>query len=296
VSTPRSLGNFGLLEREGLTLEIRDVATDQVSTTPVALLRLHRAGTVDEGIQAGEAFTSPALNISLSDTNGAIGYVAVGRIPLRPEEHARTVDLDPADGNERTYLPYLENPRVINPHSGRIVTANQRIVGEEYPYYLTDSWAAPYRAWRIHEMLDQRKIHNVDSFRTMQMDSLSPVARELMPFLLETQPADEADARLMDILRAWDYRFTLDAPAPVAWLTWVEFLNQRVVADDRHAIPTSWGALLYSALFRALGGEHPEWCDDLGTTVLENCEDALRSSLTDARLALEDAFGPDPQG
>jgi penicillin amidase len=296
VSTPRNLGNFGLFDREGLALEVRDVATDQVSTSPVAFLRLHRAGTVDEGIQAGEAVTSPAMNVSLADTNGAIGYVATGRIPLRPEEHAQTVDLDPADGNERTYLPYLENPRVVNPTSGRIVTANQQIIGEEYPYYLTDRWAAPYRAWRIHELLDQQKIHDVDSFRTMQMDSLSPVARELIPFLMETQPADEADARLMDILRAWDYRFTLDAPAPVAWLTWVEFLNQRVVADDRSAMPTRWGALLYSPLARALGGEHPEWCDDLGTSAVEVCADALRSSLTDARLALEDAFGPDPQG
>jgi len=296
VSIPRNLGTFGLFDREGLALEIRDVAMDQVSTSPVAFLRLNRARTVDEGLQALEAFTSPALNVSLADTNDAIGYVAAGRIPLRPEEHARILDLDPADGNERTYLPYLENPRIVNPSSGRIVTANQRIVGEEYPYYLTDNWATPYRAWRIHEMLDQRKIHDVDSFRTMQMDSLSPVARELMPYLLETQPADEADARLLDILRAWDYRFTLDASASVAWLTWVEFLNRRVVADDIGATPPGWRAHLYSPLVRALDGEHPEWCDNLGTSAVEGCKDALRSSLTDTRLALEDAFGPDPQG
>jgi len=296
VSTPRNLGIFGLFDREGLALEIRDVAVDQLSTSPVALLRLNRAGTVEEGLQAMEMFTSPALNISLADVNGTIGYVAAGRIPLRPEEHARIVDLDPVDSNERTYLAYLENPRVINPSSGRIVTANQRIVGEEYPYYLTDNWAEPYRAWRIHELLDQRKIHDVDSFHTMQMDSLSPVARELIPLLLDMQPADTADAHLVDILRAWDFRFALDASAPVVWLTWVEFLSQRVVADDMVAAPPSFRSILYSPLVRALGGEHPEWCDDLGTSAVESCEDALRSSLTDARLALEDAFGPDPQG
>ena len=296
VSTPRNLGTFGLFDREGLALEIRDVATDQVSTSSVALLRLNQAGTVEEGIQALEPMTSPALNVSLADTNGTIGYVAAGRIPRRAEDHARIVDLDPADANERTYLPYLENPRVVNPSSGRIVTANQQIIGEEYPHYLTDNWATPYRAWRIHELLDQQEIHDVDSFLNMQMDSLSPVARELMPFLLETQPADEADARLMDILRTWDYRFTLDAPAPVAWLTWFEFLSRRIVLDDIAAAPSNIRAYLYSPLVRALNGEHPEWCDNLGTSALEVCADALRSSLTDARLALEDAFGPDPQG
>lgn len=295
VSTPRNLGTFGLFDREGLALEIRDVATDQLSTSSVALLRLNQAGTVEEGVQALESMTSPALNVSLADASGTIGYVAAGRIPLRPKEHARTVDLNPADDNERTYLPYLENPRVVNPSSGRIVTANQQIIGEEYPHYLTDNWAAPYRAWRIHELLDQQKIHDVDSFRSMQMDSLSPVAREIMPFLLETQPTDDADARLMDILRTWNYRFTLDAPAPVAWLTWFEFLSRRVMADDITAAPSNFRAYLYSPLVRALNGEHPEWCDDLGTSALEVCADALRSSLTDARLALEDAFGPDPQ-
>ena len=296
VSIPRDLGIFGLLDREGLALEVRDVAMDQVSTTTVAFLSLNRARTVYEGLQALEAFTSPAMNLSLADTNGAIAYVTAGRIPLRPDAHARTIGRGPADDNERTYLPYQENPRIVNPSSGRIVTANQQIVGEEYPHYLTDYWAAPYRAWHIHEMLDQRKIHDVDSFHTMQMDSLSPVARELMPLLLETQPTDEADARLMDILRAWDYRFILDAPAPVAWLTWVEFLSRRVVADDMGDTPPAWRAGLYSPLVRALGGEHPEWCDDLGTSAVESCKDALRSSLTDTRLALEDAFGPDPQG
>jgi len=100
----------------------------------------------------------------------------------------------------------------------------------------------------------------------------------------------------VDILRAWDFRFALDASAPVVWLTWVEFLSQRVVADDVVAAPPNLRAILYSPLVRALGGEHPEWCDDLGTSAVESCEDALSSSLTDTRLALEDAFGPDPQG
>lgn len=296
VSTPRNLGLFVLLEREGLALEIRDVAIDQASTTPMALLRLNRAGTVEEGLQALEMLTSPALNISLADANGTIGYVAAGRIPLRPEAHAKIADLSPADDNVRTYLPYLENPKVVNPSSGRIVTANQQIVGEEYPYYLTDNWAPPDRAWRIHELLDQREIHDVDSFRTMQMDSLSPVAREIIPLLLDVQPADDADARLVDILRGWDFRFSLDASAPVVWLTWVESLSKRVVADDMGDTPPDWRAILYSPLVRALGGEHPEWCDNLDTTDVESCEDALRSSLTDTRLALEDAFGSDPQG
>ena len=296
VSIPRKFGFFEVLDREGQVLEVRDVAADQVSSTPVSLLRLNLAQTVGEGLQALEALTNPALNFSLADKNGAIAYVTAGRIPLRPEAHAGNIEQFPIDSNEWSYLPYQKNPRVVNPASGRIVTANQQIVGDEYPYYLTDRWAAPYRAWRTHELLDQRKTHDVDSFLTMQMDSLSPVARELMPLMLGVQAASEADTRLLDILRDWDYRFTLDATAPVAWLTWVEFLGQRVVLDDMGTLQPYLRASYYSSLARALGGERPEWCDNLSTSAVESCEDALRNSLTDTRLALEKAFGSDPSG
>ena len=36
-----------------------------------------------------------------------------------------------------------------------IVTANQRIVGTDYPYFLSHSWAQPYRARRIFDLLNE---------------------------------------------------------------------------------------------------------------------------------------------
>ncbi len=294
---PQRPGVVPFTTREDVVEEFRDVSFDHVSGFPLTPLRITRSSTVGEGIAASEAFTFPPMNISLADTSGSIGYVAATRIPQRPERHARFVDTAPADGNDWTYLPYAENPRIINPASGRIVTANQRIVDDSYPHYLSDSWALPWRTLRIHEALDEREVHTMETFRTMQQDDLSPVARDLIPLLLEVEPADAADAALADILRGWDYRFRLDSAAPTIFLTWTEMVSRRLIAGEVADISDEWRDRNYLALIRALDGQRPNWCDDRRTDAAEGCSELIQAALTDTRLALEDAFGtPPPSG
>ena len=65
-------------------------------------------------------------------------------------------------------FPSDKLPIVYDPPSGIIVTANQRIVGTDYPYFLTHSWAQPYRARRIFDLLNQTPKLSADDFRRIQ--------------------------------------------------------------------------------------------------------------------------------
>ncbi len=60
---------------------------------------------------------------------------------------------------------FAKLPNLYDPPSGMIVTANQRIVGTDYPYHLTHSWAQPYRARRIFELLNEKPKHTTEDFR-----------------------------------------------------------------------------------------------------------------------------------
>lgn len=260
-----------------------------------AVLRLGRAATAAEGIAALEAFEGPPLNITLADSAGTIAYVFAGMIPVRPEAHARRVAQGPEDGNAYTRLPYADNPRVVNPESGRIVTANQQVIGPEYKYYLGDSWAEPSRANRIHEALDAREKHDVASFHAMQRDTLSPSARRLAPLLLAAKPASAADARFAAHLKGWDYRFGLDAHAPTVYLVWAAMAERRIGADELAGLPADY-AMGNRFLAEILEGDYPHWCDDITTRPRESCPAMLTAALTDARLAVEKAYGPDPAG
>lgn len=276
-------------------VELRDVALDLTTTTPAALLGLNRARSVEEGIEAVRGITVPSLNLSFADTAGSIGYILTGRIPVRPEEHASRVGFAPEDGSDWSYLGFDDNPRVVDPPGGRIVSANQQIVDADFPHFLADRWPAPRRAWRIHELLNEESTHDIESFVAMQSDRLSYPARTLVPLMLQVEPATEADAALLALLRDWDYRFDLDSPSPTIWLTWYDALRRAVLADELGGDQPIWGTMvMYRPLARALSGERADWCDRRDTDAVEGCAGWLQQSLTEARIALEESFGPGP--
>ncbi len=283
----------GFRDRPGTEREARLLGLD-VDASPAAFLRLNKARNVTEALDALAVFRGPPISISIADVDGNIAYVMAGAIPLRPEAHARSIGLAPDDSNARTYLPYSENPRLINPPHGRIVTANQRIIGDEYPHYLSDYYAPPHRALRIHEMLDARDIHDPDSFQAMQMDTLSPVARDMVPIMLEAEPASAEDAAILQRLAEWDYRFDLDATGPLIFLTWGELLSRAILDDELGPLGVR-ARIGFDMLYRALNGEHPEWCNNINTPDrIETCAEHLSATLTETRELLESTHGPDP--
>ena len=55
-------------------------------------------------------------------------------------------------GNEHEWgdeIPFEDMPATRNPAAGWVVTCNQRIVGDDYPYYIALEYAPDYRARRV---------------------------------------------------------------------------------------------------------------------------------------------------
>ena len=53
-------------------------------------------------------------------------------------------------------MPFEGLPHVLDPDEGFVVTANQAVIGPDYPYHLTDDWDQGYRSQRIRDLLEQR--------------------------------------------------------------------------------------------------------------------------------------------
>ena len=51
------------------------------------------------------------------------------------------------------FIPFAELPSAVNPPSGHFVSANNKIVPESYPYFLSRDWDLPNRAERIEALL-----------------------------------------------------------------------------------------------------------------------------------------------
>ena len=102
------------------------------------------------------SWVDPVNNFSSADTEGNIAY-RTGWASPRPHPIANAWGPVPGWTDDHEWhgnVPYDEMPRVVNPATGLIVTANQRIVDDTYPHYLGLDYARPDRALRIHDRLD----------------------------------------------------------------------------------------------------------------------------------------------
>ena len=226
-------------------------------------------------VAALRGFHSPQQNIVYADSTGRIGIVTPGRVP------SRYGGFDVSGETAWSGLiPFDRLPRRVDPPSGRIVNANNRLVDETYPYYLGREWEAPYRAIRIEALLDAGAAH-----AAIQHDTVSLSARELLPYLLSAVP----DVRL----QAWDGDMDRRRPEPLIYMAWVREAMRAVFADELGPLFPDWWAYRPLVLRRALL-DRPAWCDDIGTEAKETCKDRLALAHRRAAAFLQERHGGEP--
>lgn len=95
----------------------------------LAMGELETARTLEEAMTAANRSGTPAQNFVVAEASGRIGWTIFGRIPRRVGFDGRT-PTSWADGTRRWdgWIAPEEAPRVVDPPSGRIWTANSRVV------------------------------------------------------------------------------------------------------------------------------------------------------------------------
>ncbi|MFO0820458.1 MAG: penicillin acylase family protein [Pirellulales bacterium] len=233
-----------------------------------ALLGMNRARTVHEFLEATRPWHVPTFNLVVGDVAGSIAVQTTGRIPVRSRAER---GYRPGWNPEHQWLgliPFEGMPREVDPACGYIVTANNRIVGDDYPYPMFGTWISGHRARRIRELLETQIARpqanspgiSLDDFRTIQYDVLSLRAVECVPRLLAALHV-ETDPRLSEALlylKSWDGRVDAEQVGPtlfnVFFIHWsrlvaaarfrpeqvellarqVEGAASRLLADDPH--------------------------------------------------------------
>jgi penicillin amidase len=102
-------------------------------------------------------------------------------------------------------------PYALNPEQGYLVSANHRIVGDEYPHYLSAAWRSGYRAKRIEELLTEKQRVSPADCRHYHMDFNSVPGKLLVTTLKDIQ-ATNTDALLsLNLLREWNGDLNIDS-------------------------------------------------------------------------------------
>lgn len=187
--------------------------------------------TPDELDAALERFLGPAQNVVWASADGSIGWHAAGLLPIRRAGTDGSVPYDGADPENdwKGFIPVSAMPRVVNPSSDFVATANQRTIGTSYPYAIRFEATSPTRARRIRDRIGAAKVQGKKldrgDFESIQLDAVSePLRRFVQPFV-PLLPADLAQGFV-----GWDGGASEDSTAFLLARTLRAKLRDRVLA------------------------------------------------------------------
>lgn len=200
-------------------LAMRWVAQD-VSDEFTALLGMGRARDLRSFGAAVQGFRSPEQNVVYADTAGNIAYFLAGHVPVRRG----------AAGRWARYLTAAELPHFVNPPEGFIVTANNRVIGDEYPFFISREWELPYRAERIRELVRRDSAATARSVARQQLDVVDVFARAIAPRAAAAARAAGHPA-IAARLSAWDGAMVTDRTEPTIVWSWYKEVERLVYAE-----------------------------------------------------------------
>jgi penicillin amidase len=190
------------------------------------------------------------------------------------------------------FIPFAMLPSATNPHSGHFISANNKIVPDTYPFFVSRDWDLPNRAERIEALLAANPVQTPASSAAMQADTLSLMAQRLVPLMTRLVNQGERTEEAVDRLQHWDFRMDKDKVEPLLFIAWLrEFSRSILFGRFGDAISDYWD--LRPRVMEAVLTERPEWCDDPKRPGEENCGSRLTETLEATLDRLRRDYGPD---
>ncbi|HVR22974.1 MAG TPA: penicillin acylase family protein [Candidatus Polarisedimenticolia bacterium] len=161
---------------------------------------------------------APGQNVVYADVDGNIGYQTTGHIPIRAAGDGSLPVSGADDAHEwKSYIPFDKLPRIFNPSSGIIATANGRITPDDYPYSISAEWEAPWRTARIYHVLESGRKFAASDMLALENDVQSEndlFAAERFVYSVDHAAKPSARAKqAADMMRNWDGRMLASSTA-----------------------------------------------------------------------------------
>ena len=262
-----------------------------------AIFALDTAQNWEDFRAAAKLFTVPSQNLIYADKEGNIGYQSPGLIPIRGKGDGRL----PVPGWDPDYewkgtIPFDALPTVLNPKEGFIVTANQQVVGDQYPLNLGKDTAAGYRSQRIRTLLEKKSKLSVADMTRIQLDTYSANAEQLVPLLLNV-PLESAYYRQgQETLKGWNYEQSAESGAAAYFnAVWRNLLKLTFHDELPKGEWPNGGERWFNVLGTIIEQPTTHWWDNVTTSSrIESQEEILAQAMRDARDELTRKQSRDP--
>jgi penicillin amidase len=257
-----------------------------------AFMKLNTMKNWDEFTEAVKNFGVPGQNIIYADTAGNIGWRPAVYIPIRKKGNS----LIPRPGYDKSYdwegyVPFEKMPYIFNPEKGYISTANNKTIGDKFPFYISGLWADPSRAERIIELIEPLELASIEDMKKIQLDVVSPFAKEMCLLLFQFDFVFENDEinHVITLLKNWDGKEDIHSREALYFHSIIRELIENIYKDELLLLGEDYFEAflgmkyLYTRNLRKLLKEHTSsWFDNITTPKkTETIEDILKTTLYD---------------
>ena len=262
---------------------------------------LNRADDWESFTFAVGAFSAPSMNIVYADVDGNVGYAMSGRLPVRATGDGTL----PTDGNAgsawTTSIEPGALPRVFNPPSGVIYSANNEI-DRGFNGLVTRDWTAGFRASRLRDQLAKAEGVDIGAMAALQNDRRSVAADQVLAGLEaaiktgRSRDSDISNAALLEQFSKWD-RVVDARPVVSLYQAFEDALWRRTFVDEMDE-PLflkfyEWaGAEKPAGLYSVIDDRQSRWFDDITTVEKrETRDDIFLLAIRDAEEKLDAEWG-----
>ncbi len=241
-----------------------------------------------------------AWNHTYADDQGNIAYWASGHFPIRGDNQGYIARKGWEPEQEwQGYVPFEENPHLVNPDKGYIATANNRVELPGYPYYITVDYAGPSRAARISEMIEQKEKHDVEDMKRMQYDVMVWSAQDMVPIILEDlklsdKPVLVEAAKILEEWAVAGYISDEDSRGTCVYEVFMTKLSAAVFKDEigkSIARGASNGGLFSAGLEKIIHDPTNVWFDDIKTNKTETRSHIVHKTMQESMKYLRKKLG-----
>jgi penicillin amidase len=283
-------------------VSLRWTALDAGDTSYEAFYRLNFSQDWASFNNALHLLVGPALNMMYADRDGNIGYLGAGRIPIRKSGDGSIPSPGWNDEHEWVgFTPEDRWPQAFNPKSGFILNANNKIVGTDYPYFISRDWVSPARAQRIQQMLiekiNSKKLLTLSDMQHMQSDTLDIDAQAVMAELYGFVPQSDEQAKAWSYLKNWNGDMAADSQAAAIFHVWMRHFRKLLFTDplksawknteQANYVESIGDNVELADLAKILKQHNSPWCAVQDTAAQKSCQTLLASSL---QLAVDEIY------
>ena len=272
-----------------------------------ALFNLNTAKNISDFSAAIEMINAPQLNMAYGDVEGNIALLVTGRVPVRKRGNGQlpltgwTGEFD-WDGE----IPLEKMPKIINPQSGYLISCNNKIIADDYPHFLGNSFMNGYRSIRIEDIFKLNNKISIDLCKKLHTDFFSIPGKIFIEGMVKgLRTARPKVQKMLDVLIEWDYQLNKDSPAATIYQVLIytmlrnlvepqlgKSLTDRYMGVGEHPLLLPTSELLghtTPALFRMLQNPESQWIDS-SKDVLK----LIEISIMDTCKWLEENMGYEP--